>query len=230
MPFKKKVFAPDDSTDTGVSGVVPDLVFIAQDYSEWLIVEVEMGHHSFNGHVKPQIDKLLSADYGLEEAEYLYEKHAQAGSLDKAKLMQLVMQSQPRVLVIVNQNKPDWAQHWKKNVVFASFELFRCSDDGNEIFWVNGEYPSIFTEQVSTCAFHRYITRIIRIDRPDALNVRSDRILRLLLNDCVTEWRWIEQGNEVYLTALNRNPLNAKNTYGIYRRNDGQLVLKKENI
>lgn len=224
LPFKKHLVTPD------LTRVVADLAFVSKDYSEWWVVEVEMGYHDFGSHVKPQVEKLLTASYGVDEAEYLYEQSKSNSSLDLRKLTDLIKESNARVLLVVNQNKAAWrAELSKHNVVTAIFELFR-SDDEHEIFRVNGEYPSILTARLSSCTFHPTIPRLLGVDEPSNLDLAPRAIVRLLYNNCVTEWRRIDEGGQMWLTALNRNPLEPKHKYAIYRQNDGQLVLRRNPI
>ena len=100
VPFKKIVSAKNP--DTGkIENVKPDLAFVAKDYQEWWIVEVEMGDHALN-HVIPQVKKLANADYSYDEAEYLAKKHVE---LQESELQRLMLESAPKILVIVNEQK-----------------------------------------------------------------------------------------------------------------------------
>lgn len=224
LPFKRALRAPDDTVESRVSTVIPDLIFIAKDYSEWWIVEVEMAYHSFGSHVKPQITKLLSAEFGIEEVNYLCSKHK---FLDNLRMVQMVDNTPIRVLVVINQNRPEWANHWTKNVVFATFELFR-SDDNRDLFRVNGDYPCVLVEKLSSCTFHPIVPRLLGIDEPSQLEIARYGNVKLLFNNCVTEWRRIDEGDRMWLTCADRNPLNLQHRYSIYRQNDGQLVLNRE--
>lgn len=226
VPFKKKLTTTDplSSSEVGTGGVVPDLAFIARDYKEWWVVEVEMSYHNFKGHIRPQIQKLQNANYGDDEATYLVNKEP---SLDLDRLKTLIATSPIQVLLIINQPRQDWIKELAKDdIVTSVFELFR-SDGEHEIFRVNGEYPSLLTDKVSDCVFHSVVPRLLKISHPDELGVPPRGIIRLLYNNCVTEWRRIDQDTEVYITAVNRNPLKANWSYEIHRQNDGQLVLKQ---
>jgi hypothetical protein len=226
VPFKKTLTTtdPNSSEPLGSSKVIPDLAFIARNYQEWWVVEVEMTYHNFDGHILPQIRKLQNANYGDDEAEYLKRKDT---SLDLEKLRHLITTSPSQILLIMNQNKVDWIRRLQNdNVVIAIFELFRASNE-LEIFRVNGEYPSQLIEKVSDCIVH-LIPRLLKVSNPDRLT-SSGTIVRLLYNDCLTEWRKIVEGKDVYITAVNRNPLRGREgkKYEIYIRNDEQLVLKQ---
>src|ERR1051326_3116272 len=42
----------------------PDFALIEKKYRIWWVVEVELAHHSFAGHVLPQVDTFASGRYG----------------------------------------------------------------------------------------------------------------------------------------------------------------------
>lgn len=225
LPFKKKVQAPDLETVSGVSSVVPDLVFIAKDYSSWWVVEVEMTHHSLNSHVVPQVEQLSNADYGDDEIRYLLNKYPTI--LEKEKLTALIRSIPVRVLIIANKKDSKWDTALKNKATIAIFELYRANDD-HEVFRVNGKYPALLLEKVSNCSFHPIIPRLLGVDEPDKLDNSHGNFVVLLYNECLTEWRKIVEGNQTWLTATSRNPLDSRFTYSIYRQNDGNLTLVQE--
>jgi hypothetical protein len=53
IPFKATVSSDDDSAK-------PDLALIERSYREWWVVEVELGNHSFEGHVLPRFEHCMS--------------------------------------------------------------------------------------------------------------------------------------------------------------------------
>jgi len=225
LPFKRSVKVADALSPKGYSEVVPDLIFVAKDYSDWWICEIEMGYHNFRSHVKPQIEKLLEAYYGEDEVDYVCKKYS---DIERVRLLELVRRVEPRVIVIVNQHVPKWLSGWDgRNVVFAVFELF-TSSDGDDVFRVNGEYPYYLKCKISSCSFHPIVPRLLTIDQPDKLNLPQGQRVKLLYNNCLTEWRRIDEGDEVYLTSEGRNPLKPKCKYSIYERNDGLLILCPE--
>lgn len=224
VQFKKPLLTPDETKESGVTRTAADLAFISRDYKEWCVVEIEMGYHSLEKHIRPQLNRLLYASYGNEEAIYLSSKHAE---LDLPNLTTMVRSSPMRLLLIVNQNRPDWIRALSSmDVVVAVFELFRA-DDGEEVFRVNGEYPTML-EYVSACSFHKTVPRLLGIEQPDRLELPDDNgVIKLLYNSCLTEWRRVYDEDNFWLTAMRRNPLNSKHRYEVWRQNDGQLVLRR---
>src|SRR6266498_4278244 len=67
LPFKLTVESPHGTAK-------PDLIFISKDYTDWWICEVELGGHSFAGHVESQVQILTEARYDDKEARYICDK------------------------------------------------------------------------------------------------------------------------------------------------------------
>ncbi|MCO6450265.1 MAG: hypothetical protein J5I90_05695 [Caldilineales bacterium] len=220
LPFKQTV-------ESEYGRAIPDLVFVAKNYREWKIVEIEMGYHNLNGHVEPQVQKLAAADYGVREATYLYKSNR---LLDLDKTKNLLRKTEPQVLVIVNQSKEDWVKPLVKyGAILAIFELFR-SDDDIEIFRVNGEYPTQIIDTISQCAFHPITPQFLEVQTPNNLNLPRRGRVKLRYNNCMTEWERVDAEGKVWLSPVGRNPLNDRHSYEIFRQSDTSLVLRKRNV
>jgi hypothetical protein len=218
LPFKLRV-------ESTLGNAQPDLVFISKDYSEWRVVEVEMGHHSFNGHVERQIEKLADAEYGSRVAHYLYGKN---NELDLDKLLYLIENVPPQLLVIVNEPKSEWIEPLLRyNAIIAIFELFRAEDE-TEVFRVNGEYPTLFINTISECTFHPYAPRLIRIHAPAGLELPPRGKIKLRYNNCLTEWTRLDAEDAVFLSPVGNNPLKPGRNYELYRQSDNTLVLRPQ--
>src|SRR5438876_880227 len=122
--FKKTVYSDDGAAR-------PDYALIEVQYRNWWVVEVEMGNHSLEGHVLPQVAVLARAQYGEDEAEYLA---GRSSELDLAKLVDLMKGELPRVLVVVNEARPGWRSPLQAySAQLAVFEAFR-SDRNQYIY------------------------------------------------------------------------------------------------
>lgn len=217
LPFKKVV-------ESEYGRVRPDLVFVSRNYQEWRIVEVEMGYHSFNDHVEPQVQKLANAAYGEPEVEYLCKKMPSLEFDETARLME---EAQPEVLIIVNEPKPNWARQLSKyGAIVAVFELFRSAEDV-EIFRVNGEYPMPYVDTVSECSFHPVIGRLLEVHNPEALDLPRRGRIKLRYNNCITEWERTDAEGRVWLSPVGRNPLDSRCEYAIFSQPDSSLTLLK---
>ena len=122
-----------------------DLVFIRKDYSEWWVVEVEMSHHSYNGHVYPQVKVLSDGLYGgtcLERQVNSILSGDSGCALDREKLSVLIESEDPRVLVIVNQEPPEkdeWRNLEKLNrVKLGVLARYRSEPDMHEVAVYSG--------------------------------------------------------------------------------------------
>ena len=132
IPFKQTV-------QSSYGDVKPDILFISKTYQEWYVVEVEMGYHSFESHVESQVERLADAFFGKREIDYLHQKST---ILIIDQLTNLITNYPPGILIIVNEPKRDWIKPLSKyGARLAVFELFR-SEQEEEIFRVNGEYPA----------------------------------------------------------------------------------------
>jgi hypothetical protein len=205
-----------------------DLAFIAKNYKEWrAVVEIEMGYHSLSHHVEPQVQKLADAYYDENIITYL---GSAIPTLDRSRLVDLVSMVQPQVVVIVNQPKPDWEKALAKyGAIIVVFELFRSSDH-QEIFRVNGEYPTQYILSISKCTFHPLVKRLLKVRDPAALSLPNREIIVLRYNNCITEWRRADAEGSVWLQPMGRNPLVPEHEYEIFRQSDETLILRRRGI
>lgn len=223
IPFKKLV--PVKNPNTGeFEKVKPDLAFVSKDYREWWVVEIEMGYHSLNSHVIPQVEKLKNADYTIDIAEYL----AQASNLCATAIQKLIYNNDTQVLVIMNQLRHEWILPLTKLGAFvAVFETY-MGDGGREMFRANGAYPLTTSDVLSPCRYHPVISSLLGIEEPENLDLPNNQgILRLRFNNCLTEWKRVDADGKVWLQPISRSPLNRSKTYQILRQIDGQLVLSE---
>jgi len=95
-----------------------DLAFIDNGYREWIVVEVELSHHSFYGHVLPQARRLRLGVYDERHAVYLSRQDA---SLEAVRLPDMVKGKQPRVLVLANEIDPEWERELRAYLGRSAF-------------------------------------------------------------------------------------------------------------
>ena len=146
---------------------IPDLALIDRDYRYWWVVEVEMAHHSLNGHVLPQVEVFSRGKYGEEHSAYLADR---SENLDQASLADMIKGPQPRVLVVVNRNVPEWIEpiHRRDGLV-AVVEVFRSSRN-RHILRINGDYPEgADANVVSGCRLDPSLPGLLELDSPAAL-------------------------------------------------------------
>ncbi len=220
FPFKLTVESPHGNAK-------PDLIFIAKDYSDWWVCEVELGHHSFAAHVENQIQILTEAKYDIKEAKYICKKYS---LLNYDKTLKLFRSVSAKILVIVNEPKKDWINPLAKyRALLGVFELFR-SKQNNEIFRVNGQYPSRYIKHISKCFVHPTAQRLLGVVAPKELNLPKRGRITLKYNNCITEWQRVDTDGQVWLSPVGQPFLDGIHDYEIYRQGDGTLVLRRTDI
>jgi hypothetical protein len=216
--YKRTVYSDIDAAR-------PDYALIEDGYREWWIVELELAHHSFNGHVLPQITALINADYGGEEAAYLAAKNS---ALDPRALQDLLKGKVPRVLVVVNEVRNEWVAPLRAvGAELAVFEIFRSNRD-RYVYRFNGFTPRPPGNVLSRCRLDRTLTWALRLDSPGALDLQRNKPIEMLFGDSFSEWQRLDSSDTVWLVPKARVRLDKRTTYQITRLEDGRLRLAPE--
>jgi hypothetical protein len=213
VPFKHLVQSEEGAA-------VPDALLAHERYREWWVVEAEMAHHSFEGHVRPQVQTLSRARYGEDVALAL---HAGAPRLDIDRLRSMVKGLPPRVLVIVNAPRPAWATELRRyDAVVAVLEVFR-SRHNRHLYRLNGETPGETSRQSSKCTVD--LQRFLRVHQPGVLPVADGERMLVQLAGGLTEWRRMDTADTVYLTTRQPITLTVRREYDLVEREDGSYEL-----
>jgi hypothetical protein len=213
LRFKKTVHSDSSSAKA-------DFALVHRKYRNWWVVEAELGHHPYEGHVRPQIETLSSAYYGEDVAEYLA---SAVPDMDAERIRSMVKGQQPRVLVIVNAPRPEWAKDLKRyDAIVTVLEVFR-SNLNRYLYRLNGEQPLESENQSSTCAVE--MARMLRLDSPGILPVQHGQKLMVRFRSGITEWSRLDIKDAVYLTSMKPVSLNRKSTYSLVETEDGTFIL-----
>ena len=51
------------------AGTRPDALLLSESDYSWIVVEVELAHHSISGHIEPQLDRIRRATYDSSLAD-----------------------------------------------------------------------------------------------------------------------------------------------------------------
>lgn len=203
----------------------PDLALIDKQYRNWWIVEVELGTHSFEEHVQKQVRVFATAEYGRHLTPLLM---ASAPWLHQPSVEDMLIGDPPRILVLVNEAKPDWAvglQQW--DIILGIVEIFR-NDRNQVILRVNGEHPSDCGAFITSCRVDPHLRRSLVIESPGGVGVRNGQEVELWFEGGITQWRRVDAGGSALLMPLNRCPLSGvSGRYDIVRADDGRLMLTK---
>ncbi|MBN1875204.1 MAG: hypothetical protein JXA33_13310 [Anaerolineae bacterium] len=216
VPFKTLVFDGD-------GGARADLALIEQQYREWWVVEVETGNHSLDGHVLPQVKILANATYSEEVATALTR---QLRHLDPVKISLMMKGQAPRVLVIVNEQKPEWKLALKRyNALLSTVEIYRSAKN-QYIFRIDGELPTPRIDVITECHVDPFIRTWLVIQSPAGLECVSGDKVTLSYKDMMTEWIRIDSESTVWLSPQGLSSLSPKQTYEILRTSEGSLVIR----
>ena len=220
VPFKVTVYSKED-----VDARRPDFALIHTSYRSWWVVEVELAHHSFYGHVLPQVRTLARAEYGQAEADYLCSRNP---LLDKDRVIEMFKGSVPRVLVVVNAPVDGWAERLHAlDAKVAICQVFR-SHHNRYILRLNGEYPSENDEVLTTCECSQVLHRLLEIHAPTQLPLQRDEQVLLYYEGQASLWERLDTAGQVFLHAVRGHDLKPGKRYEIVRQGNGTLMIRLE--
>lgn len=191
IPFKTSVASP-----SGIGR--PDGALVDYEYRSWWVVEVELAHHSLEGHVLPQVEVFRTGNYEQSHADAL----AEHSDLDQSLLREMVKGSPPRVLIVVNLPSPDWRKPLKaRGSLLSVVEVFRSKANKYSLR-LNGEQPLPPTDVVSVCRRHPLLSGMFVVESPAALIDTAgqfDEPIFIDLDGQPTEWQRWATADEVFL-------------------------------
>ena len=247
IPFNKTL------TVAGIQkGRIPDLAIISKDYLEWWIVEVETYEDNLK-HIQAQIQVFTLYDYNNHEiAKYMHSKNDK--DLDLDKLIVMVQNVKPKVLVMVDEIDDTWKFEIEKlGAITCVFQVYK-NKDGSHAFRLNGDYPKIF-ETTSHCRFIKYPPHTLEVDTPQWLKEgllkiikpkshifkkrnRRQRhipstpktieglIIEIDFNGKISNWQVLLDDDKLYLKSIGFNYMSVINTYKIHADQNFKLYLK----
>ena len=219
--FKVSPFKVIVESDEGSAKA--DLVFIDNTYRQWIVVEVELGHHSFYGHVLPQARRLHFGVYNERHAEYLGRNDA---LLDVGRLRDMVKGEQPRVIVLANEMVTEWERELNRIDVEAyTFNIFK-SDRERYVFETDLIIKSLSPETISLCRRDKIIQSWLQVNSPAALPVAHHGMMEIIVDGAITIWKRVDARQVVYLQPEGRCPLRSEVGYELFRARSGDLELR----
>lgn len=204
----------------------PDLALIDPACRVWWVGEVELAHHSLNGHVLPQVEVLARGDYGERHAEALVRA---APDIDPDLVRAMLRGAQPTVAVIVNEPVPEWRHPLaRESVVLVIVEVFR-SDIRLPVFRINGHELVVPGDVLSTCRVDPLMPRMLQVDAPAALGLDPDAEIEIGYQGAVTCWRLFRTADRTYLSPVRGSPWPEGAQLRIVRGHDDRLTFDLEN-
>ncbi len=200
-----------------------DLALIDRNYVDWVVVEVELGHHSFDAHVLPQARTLREARYDGAVAEYLL---GRCSDLDPMKTRELVRASQPQVLVVVNQPMAFWRDPLRQcGVRLSVVQVFR-SDRNKHLFRVDGDTLLRPSGIASGCSPVPSMPGFLQVLNPAILNVPNHGRLNITCEGRVGTWERLDTADRVFLMPYRGAGVPPARTYVLRPLDDGSFALE----
>lgn len=139
----------------------PDLALVDLNYTMWVVVEVELEHHSLRHHVEPQIRTFVTGRYDQDHAQLLCERD---NSLDFESLRNLIFYFPPIVSVVVNSRavlNSGWASLETDYSAHLTFlETFKARN-GDVIFSITGYLPTPRPKQIIRTKKHVMMNALV---------------------------------------------------------------------
>jgi hypothetical protein len=214
VPFTKVVYFE------GV-GNAADFAVIDPQYRRWWVIEVELAHHSLEGHVVPQVHTLANARYGLDEARWLAER---ADSLDEQSLIHMMQGAQPTVTVVVNMLQADWVTQLHPWAEVMIVELFR-SDNDRLILRQNGVELDVPRDVLSSCHVDAVMPRLLVVDSPAPVLDRDEELLKIDYGGELTEWSLVVAMDKVWLSPVRSSPFPSERRLDLVQLPEDRLGL-----
>ena len=222
--FKVFPFKQDLLNNTTGKINAADLGMVKSDYSEWYVIEVELGKHTKN-EVISQIETFRNFTPTRAHSDYINLKRP--GVFNLQKLNTLVTNKSPELMLIVNEYKDEWKKDLKrlscKMCVFQIYTDFK----GRRMYRLNGEHPFIFTD-FCNCKYEKLLPNTVKILRSDFLEgygITNGGVFNIEFEGINYLWERYDDGNEVFLICNNSipplDPLSSR-----YRLNYNSSLLK----
>lgn len=225
IPFKKIVVSPHGNS-------IPDLVFIAKDYRDWYVVEIEMAYHNFTEHIEPQMQKLTTAhfdDAGV--VQYVLKK---CPDLDFTKTSRLFHDEPAKTLLILNEFNSKWAGELsnKFGVITSAFHVFQSNGSGVQLtpsyqaFGISQNYPIYSLSVITKCTVHPYYP-YLGVDDNSSLQLNPGDEVILQYKNCMTFWKATQAPDKpIWLKMNGRNEfVDKEKAYQITKLRDNSLLL-----
>lgn len=198
--FKKSLYDP-----TRKKWNTPDLAMVKFDYSEWYIIEVELGKHNKNV-VLDQIRTFYNCNYDSDHATYMHRRKA---NLDLQQLNVMIASIPPDFMVIVNEQKNDWVEDLRSlRCKTCIFEIYHDLN-GNPLYRLNGEHPYIYTS-FCHCRYQKvgspYTIEVLDRYFLDGYGISDGHEISIEFKGLTLKWTRQDGSGRVFLHCNYSNP------------------------
>lgn len=166
---------------------VPDFILIRKDYLEWIIVEVEL-QSDVKKNVVKQL-KVFSRPANITpnliskiESKIL-DDYPECG-ISKSGLNHLVTNSNPKVLLIIDELPSSWVEDIFKKILIMFFQIY-INTDGDFIYRVKGEVP-IMESDNCVCLIDKRFPTMLNLSEDGFLPDQDE--IGIWVNGKLTNW------------------------------------------
>lgn len=215
--FKQKLL----NNKTGKSSAA-DLGMIKNDYSEWYVIEVELGKHTKEEVIK-QIHTFRNFTPTKDNSDYICRERK---DLIKSRVESLITSSiVPKLMVIVNEDKEIWKSDLAKlSCEMCVFQIYNDFDN-RKLYRISGEFPTIYTD-FCHCKFEKSLPFAIKLLSNDFLNrhgIKNGDQLEIFFEGKSFKWERQDVANVPYLICNSAttplDPISARYRLNYYSKN-----------
>lgn len=198
----------------------PDLALVAKDFSHWFVIEVELTSHSLEGHVLPQIRRLV---YGDPEPDCETILSREMG-IEKGQAATIVKRVPYRVAVVANKANDEWKRSLAAlEAQMLSVLAFR-SASGKRVLEVEGSLD--LTESSIGFAEYSATDRALRLLASAALDTGQVQIYDS--NGGASLWTVTEVNGRKWMSKNVGTPdLVHGSRAQLIRSRDGRIILRR---
>jgi hypothetical protein len=202
-------------------GSQADLALVDKHYRSWIVVEVELEHHSLFHHVEPQMRRLSSGEYSHLHARSIASENP---AIDLNKMINLISTVEPRFLVIVPTASAEW-RSVLSNIGVDLCEIRLCRDSRDRrLLLMTGDPPSPPNlVHLTFMVRDTFLPRAFRLEHAEAFSGES--LVSMLYGGLVTSWRIVRTQRQTVILPDGTLSLNDLDRYEISRRDDGQYMI-----
>ncbi|RYE57986.1 MAG: hypothetical protein EOP48_04595 [Sphingobacteriales bacterium] len=187
------------------AGNAADLGMVKNDYSEWYVIEVELGKHTLTD-VTAQIETFKYCVYTSSNSDYILKERPTV--FDQQKLEALITGKAPKLMVIVNEEKADWVEPLKALGCMTC--VFQIYNDmlGRYLYRLDGEYPFVALD-FCNCKYEKevaYVVKVLKRDFLDGYGIPNGSTVQIDFNGVLNKWVRRDSGSKVYLVCESPYP------------------------
>ncbi len=203
----------------------PDLALIDRRYRMWVVVEVELEHHSLDHHVLPQMTALASGSYDITHADYLVQT---CTDIEPERIKDLITYVPPQIMTLVNSRTvldKGWGiLETELQVRLTFLEVYRSST-GDAIFSLSGYTPHIRPDRLAGAKKHRMLNALV-CAKPNVIPVSAEGTIRMYFEGRPIHWQVVKTADSAVLIPRPSLTLRSDRNYEILRTENGRLVLR----